>query len=156
MSSPETFNQKEQVDQIHGLVVVKPGFHDYKSTIIPFSFGEILAGLLDATQLEVIDSCNKLLIDDDVHKLYNSIYGRPPIYQNGLEYRTELLEYMTSGQVTCYLVTGIETNKKLGLIRKVFRGLIDKDPNITGMKNIVHVPDEHELKQSIRIFFENT
>ncbi len=135
------------------ILVLKPGFYNQTSKLIGHTFGKLTESLIESARLSILFSSEKQINSDEIQSIYRTIYSREPIFPDALIFRSELLEYMQSSELTCFLVVGDDAQCKLELIKKTLRNLTNIEPGTSIVRNIVHVPEEHEIGMAIEALF---
>jgi len=127
------------------LIIVKPGF--LKIEVGDKLIDEYLSESLRGRGIKIINIVNKTLNIQDVKVVYSSKRGLSEAWVK------KSFKYMTSGPICSYLVEGPNAQVVVTKIKFRLRKLLSKDsPN--EIKNVIHVPDKHEFKTTVKLFFK--
>jgi nucleoside diphosphate kinase len=118
---------------------------------------QLLEGIITSSGLEILCTCSKSLTEKEVRILYASIFkdNADEIPDWLTDIRTEILEFMTSGESFSYFVTGADAVHKTHVIKSLFRNSYSANVNKKVVRNGVHSSDPDEVTLDLKILFSN-
>lgn len=131
------------------IVVIKPHVSDEDVEII----ADGIKAMAEHCDLEVSSPSTTILDEDAVIALYPRIFedwGSESIDPEQLQYCQELIDYMTSGELTVYVLHGAHAADKALELKTQIRNKLG-DCETRRLRNFVHVPDEHEVDLSFDV-----
>lgn len=135
------------------IVMIKPGFYD--KSVVDKPFHQLTEGLVTSVDLKCVCTAEKRLNQTEVKQLYSSIFES----NNGqderwlLELRNQITNFMTSGSVFSYVVTGENCSYKTKTIKESLRTLFCEDFVSKKIQNGIHTSDTGEFRKNLNILF---
>lgn len=124
------------------------------SELATYNFHGILEAMLCESRTQVLCVSEKRLSEPEVRDLYS------PMFENRgeetawiVDFRSELVDYMTSANVRSYLLAGANAHSVAQDIRKLIRDQYLPGDNLKRVRNIVHSPEEDELQKNVALLF---
>lgn len=149
--------KRTQSEEVLGIILFKPEWspNDVES------FNEYCS----KNDINILEKRNIILSKDVVIALYKNIFSfSTDDLRFGITWKTETIEYLTSGQSICFLVQGKCANEKLSKYKYTLRdkcGKITHPKNLMNqedfkekvIKNLVHVVDDDEIQNALWLIF---
>ena len=135
------------------VVTIKPGF--YEISVAGVHFHHLTEGLITSVGLDHVCMAEKKLNQSEVRILYSSIFESNGSKEEKwlLDLRTQITNFMTSGNVFSYVVTGENCSNKTKIVKDSLRTLFGENFISKKIQNGIHTSDIGEFRKNLNILF---